>query len=308
MKKHLHTVRASIPRASNARQSWDVRESVEVRIEHDGFVGRGEAAPLPGVSSDSFDEALAALERFVFVPPHAIEELPIASPSARFAAESALYSWLAASRGLPLFRLFAERADRMPLALAIWDDVLPDGAEVVKVKIGMPDDHARLERVRRTFPNAELRLDANRAFGAGVEDRLRALAPFDPAFVEEPAPLEHLFGVRAPFALAIDESVAELDRALGCDAIRVVVIKPTLYGLVRSLEIARRARAAGREVVISHALEGEIARASCAHLALAIGGRAPGLGAHPALRALSGDFRAPFIHALHVDPPERPGL
>jgi L-alanine-DL-glutamate epimerase-like enolase superfamily enzyme len=303
MKVDLRVVRAEIARASNRERSWHERQSVHVRLEHDGFVGWGEAAPLPGVSPDTFADALQALRSFEWPREPVIGALAIASPSARFAAESALHSLAAASRGVPMWSLFAERASSLPIAVALFDDDLSParGAAAIKIKIGRSDDHARLERVRAEFPHVELRLDANRA-----PIDLHSLSRFDPAFVEEPAGV--LAIDRAPCALAVDESLTPevLDHLRA--AVRVVVIKPSLHGLLRSLTMGAHAQSTGREVVISHLLEGPIARAACAHLALAIGGRAPGLGEHPALAPLGSDFCAPYIERLVIHPPDRPGL
>jgi L-alanine-DL-glutamate epimerase-like enolase superfamily enzyme len=91
--------------------------------------------------------------------------------------------------------------------------------------------------------------------------------------------------------------------------VRTFVLKPTLLGgLIRTRSLAERASASGRSFVISHLLEGEIARAACAHLALALGGLAAGLGDHPALARLSGGRHAAWIGPAWIEPPRAAGL
>ena len=53
-------------------------------------------------------------------------------------------------------------------------------------------------------------------------------------------------------------------------------------------------------------MEGIIARCAAAHLALALGGRAAGLGEHPALALLSDGLMAGWIDLAWIEPPERP--
>ena len=55
-------------------------------------------------------------------------------------------------------------------------------------------------------------------------------------------------------------------------------------------------------------MEGPIARAAIAHLALALGGEAAGLGEHPGLLPLSDGLCTPWIEPTQIDPPELPGL
>ena len=75
----------------NAHARWKTRRSVLVTIEDaSGQRGRGEAAPLPGVSRESLDDVISALRALEgsFEPSELdVRNLP---PSLRFAIESAL--------------------------------------------------------------------------------------------------------------------------------------------------------------------------------------------------------------------------
>lgn len=338
MRASLQLLHASIPSVRNARRAWSSRSSVRLILEDaGGRFGVGEAAPLAGFSPETAAQARDALGalRWPDRTPtsweeidRVVESIDPRLPSARFAAETALASIAAQRRGEPLWALFAEEVETLGVASALFTDD-PDELEAtlaelaafdvpaLKLKVGPePEGDARLEQVRRALPGIELRLDANGSFPREtLPERLRSLAGFAPAFVEEPTDLAGMLQLaEAPLPLAVDESLRDdpdeaLERALACDAIGVVVLKPTLLGgLRRCWALAQRARAAGRAVIVSHALEGIIARAAAAHLALAIGGSAAGLGEHAALEPLSDGLVAGWIDVGWIEPPELPGL
>lgn len=341
MHAELQTLHASIAPVSNARRSWTTRTSVRL-ILHDGSrrVGLGEAAPLLGLSPETATEARRALERVAW-PDRAptsiadvraiVDTIDANVPSARFAAETALMSLMASTLGVPLWALFQDEASELPVATALLANDLSSleaaakeaaalGVQAVKVKVGRTDtqtERALLTIVRDALPEAELRLDANGSIDPrALDERLAELADFHPAFIEEPMPLPAMLAHRtpAPFPFAVDESLAgdaeaHLEKALACDAIGAVVLKPTLLGgLGACWQLAQKARRAGRKVVVSHLLEGVIARAAAAHLAVVIGPDAAGLGEHPALDPLSDGLHAGWIDAAWIEPPETPGL
>ncbi len=341
MQAELQTRHATIETVANARRSWSTRNSVRLILDDgEGHLGLGEAAPLPGLSPETASEARRALAKVewptraprTLAEVHAVvETIDPMLPSARFAAETALASMVASVHDAPLWSLWVESApDQIGVAATLWSDD-PEALQAsvaeaaafevrtVKVKIGRQHrdtELAILEMVRHALPHAELRLDANRSIPPEeLPARLDELAGFSPSFLEEPSDLAStLAQSEPPFALAIDESLwpdpeAQLEEALGCDGVGVVVLKPTLLGgLNRCWMLANRARAAGRRVVISHCLEGAIARAAAAHLALALGDEAAGLGDHPALDALSDGLLVGWIDLAWIDTPEMPGL
>ncbi len=260
-----------------------------------------------------------------------VETIDPKLPSARFAAESALASLVASVEGVPLWALWSpSMPDEVGVAATLWSEdpelfqaSLAEAAAfelgTVKLKIGHrpPDaERAALELVRSVLPDAELRLDANRSIPTDeLARRLEALVPFGPAFIEEPCELDAALAFAdPPFPFAIDESLApdpeaRLEAALASDAFGAVVLKPTLLGgLQRCWTLAARAREAGRRVIVTHCLEGAIARAAAAHLALAIGQDAAGLGDHPALEPLSDGLFVGWIDLAWIEPPEMPGL
>jgi len=340
VRAELQTLHATIPPTFNARKRWGSRATVRLLLSDDGEgIGIGEAAPLAGMSTETVNDVRDALAHFDW-PEQAptslagvarvVARIDEAVPSARFAAETALLSLWTSRLGMPLWAAWAEEVSEIPIAATLWgsdDRQLVETARelaayqvpAVKVKIGRAAalDEWLLEAVRGVLPEAELRLDANGALEPDeLDERLAVLSEFYPAFLEEPCALAVIEErAEVPFPMAVDETLAGPDgdaifeRALACEHVGAVVLKPTLLGgLGRCHALARRAKDQGLRAIVSHALEGPIARAACAHLALALGPEAAGLGDHPALEPLSDGLCTPWIDLAWIAPPEEPGL
>jgi L-alanine-DL-glutamate epimerase-like enolase superfamily enzyme len=228
-----------------------------------------------------------------------------AFPTARFALETALCDWLARRRGVSLATLLGggkgeevERNALVPLSTpnlqAHAMDLARAGYRGFKAKVGrsrLAADLRATEALRACLgPDAELRLDANGAFDvAGARALLAQAAAIDAAYVEEPTGGEGLLALGACGApWAADESLVDarladrLLRAAGCGAF---VLKPARLGIFRTLALAREARDAGVQVVITHAMDGPVGLAAACEVALALApdvGRC-GLDPHPGL-------------------------
>ncbi len=222
------------------------------------------------------------------------------SPSARFAIETALLAAAAREMGMPLASLLVPKpAASLPCACVVDDPAAARravlaGVRTLKIKVGPTNGEIdRVIAIHRTAPDAMLRLDANRSWPRDrVASILRALAELPIEFVEEPSANSFaLLTDPLPVPIALDESLALLSpeqttRALASPNLAAIVVKPTLVGgLANAIQLAARAREAGKRVVFSHTLEGPIGTAACAALAVAIGERdtAVGLAPHPAL-------------------------
>lgn len=241
--------------------------------------------------------------------------LPEQAPSARFALETALLDRAARRAGAPLWRLLATAVDEaasepratrrgepvalsalLPssdpsAALALARRYRDQGVSTFKLKVGperlQPQQAVTFERLRAELGDTiHLRADANGSLSrSGLERSLERLSACSVEFIEEPlagAEPERL--ADSPCPIALDESLqhmpeASLERWLRLPPLRVLVLKPTtLGGFGACIALARVARASGRDALVSHAFEGPIGWAACAHLALALGGsRAAGL-------------------------------
>ncbi len=305
------TVRWPIASTGAARGRTE-RAAILVEVStDDGHTGLGEAAPLAGMSTDTLAAAIAGVAALAARAPFSIEgafdviarfaaELTEA-PSARFAIETALLGALASVRCCTIADLLVSSPARS-LPCAVIVDTPEDarravaaGARTLKLKVGPGGDLDRIVAIAAAAPGMPLRLDANRSWPAGrVRERLFALAELPIEFVEEPCGDAHaLLEDPLPCPLALDESVSllsssALDTALASRGLAALVLKPTVIGgFAACLALAARARAAGREVIITHALEGPVGTAACAELALALGGHTAGLAPHSAIAGWS---------------------
>jgi L-Ala-D/L-Glu epimerase len=249
---------------TTAAGAVNARELIVLRIEQDGIVGHGEAAPFEpydGVTVAAVAQVLQ--ERMT----------PTAYPQVHAADEMAFLDLEGRRLGVPVAEPKADSvAVNFTLAGATPEDVAAsaataraDGYDCFKLKVGLADDEARVAAVRDTIgPDALLRLDANGAWSA--EDaigRIRRLAGYGVEFVEQPClTLEDLAFVRRECGvpIAADESVqsaADVQAAALAEACDVVSIKLAPMG---GLSAARRAvdaaRTAGIEPYVSSTLDG----------------------------------------------------
>jgi o-succinylbenzoate synthase len=316
------------PPASDARHVWNERATLLVVVEDsEGGLGLGEAAPLPGYSPDSLDEAwsvLAPLTRSLLVEGAAVtaSELrsateTIASPSARFALESALVDLWARRRGEPAWALLARLRDELfglneaptrpaetgcavaallPLgnkpALEHAERAFSHGVRCFKAKAGVPrawsEELATLRALRRQYPDARLRVDANQSLSPEeLWQRLPAFRELRLEWLEEPtAHFPDGIDWEVGVPLALDESLqaGAPDAAAARDhGVRAFVLKPTtLGGYLRSFALADAAARTGVAVVASHAYEGPLGFSAIAALSLALGADRPpdGLDRH----------------------------
>jgi len=337
-----------IGRAGNARRTWAERTGFLVILrDREGARGAGEASPLPGYSPEEEGRARRALEEARVRPPaplrageppepqlvEALRAVDPGAPSARFALESALLDLAARRAGVSVARLLAgDRAERTVPAAVLLGATDPDraaaearaaaagGAAAIKMKVGRPgrfDEEA--EALRRAGEAAggavRLRADANGAWTPEeARERCALLARESPEYLEQPVGPEELLRFRDPPApIAADESLllpGAAERLLRMEPPPVLVLKPTLLGgFTPVLRLARAAEAAGAAVTVGHALEGPVALAAAAQLALALPGTvlACGLAPHPGLDAW-GAAPPPGVAPSGIRPSGRPGL
>jgi L-Ala-D/L-Glu epimerase len=128
----------------------------------------------------------------------------------------------------------------------------------IKVKVGLPDDEARMAIIAGVFGDLPLRIDANAAWPADVAvRRLRALARFPIASIEQPVDKDDLAGLRrirqeVGMKVMADESVCTLaDARALADAQAVDIFNVRLGkmgGVLAAARICELARERGIEV------------------------------------------------------------
>ncbi len=319
---HLHRAGGPIPRSSNARASWERRDTILVALhDGEGRVGLGEAAPLPGMSSDSIEDVEAELRAWRFagaVEGHAEGcdrfagdlQGAVVCPSARFALELAMLDLVGQTTGCPAWQLLLPPSPAVEVAVSalLGDASAPgaidrarhfvgQGARTLKLKLGahaIACDVAAVTALRGVLGQAIALIgDANGAWSKEMaRSALEMLAPLAFAYVEQPVPSDALDDL-GPTAIPVwaDESLileSTRARALASPHVAGVVLKPTMLGGLRACaDVAQRAHRSGKGVVVTHSLEGPVGLGGCATLAISLGNIAKraGIWPHDALAA-----------------------
>lgn len=290
--------------------SHELREGALLRLtDAEGREGWGDAAPLPGYSPDTLDEATAALRAWARDASGPMGDH--ASPAARWAVAQARADLFATRCGVSLTEAYAEPGMGIgaaapvvalnALLLGSPDDVIAsaaaaraDGYRAAKLKIGRrtPAADAALARaVAEALGPATLRLDANGAWSLDEAVAfVEALGGTPVEYIEEPlADPEGLpdLARRAPAVRwALDESlgVAAETPAVAA-AMRAAVVKPMLgperigwarRELNKGIWMPRSEEAKG-PVVVSSVFESGVGMRHLVALAAALGDAPAGL-------------------------------
>jgi len=287
----------------SARGGFVVREGWLVRLVTDaGLIGYGDCAPLPQAGTESMDSAVACLSGWAATLPGLSLEVALGrvtasaagAPAACCGLETALLDLLAQQAGLPLARWLNPRSSAAVKVNAVLGGVdsqvikralaaVAEGYSVLKLKVGLAAGHEEiplLHDLARCLPaGISLRLDANCAWNEReAGDFLGELAGLPVESVEDPLANPDRAGwfrlqAKVPFPLAADESL----RIMGADTVfnqspvRRVVLKPmVLGGLVTALALARRAREADVECVVTTTVDSAVGVTTALHLAAAV--------------------------------------
>ncbi len=259
------------------RPAWRVRLATT-----DGHVGHGEAAPHAGFGSglQATAAALERVSRLIGRTLAQVAEAPeLGAAEADFALALAALDADARAMGRPLAALLrADHGASVDSHALVRDAAeaavaLAAGATTLKVKITDRADE-RLAAIRAAAPWAALRVDANGRWSREQAVAwLERWAALDLEWIEQPcARLADLAWVAARTAVpvAVDEGVGP-DPGGALEAAAVMVLKPAFLGPpARALRLAERARARGRRVCVTHALESPIGRAGALHVAAAL--------------------------------------
>lgn len=273
------------------------RRDVVVRIsDGDGVEGWGEAA-ANAFYGDTADTVAAILPLYAEVLREhhdpflldAIESDVIQAarrnPAARAAVSAALHDLVGKRLGQPVWRLWGLDPGHAPRSSFTLGMAGPEETRekaraaadrpVLKVKMGRPDDEARLRAIRDEAPDALLYVDANTAWTAKEALRhMPMLEEMDVAFVEQPLHPDDLDGMRmlrrrARLPIVADEScetAADIPRLLG--AVDGINIKLAKAGSLREARrMAEMARAHGLIVMLGCMLESTLGIAAAVQLA-----------------------------------------
>jgi L-alanine-DL-glutamate epimerase-like enolase superfamily enzyme len=276
-----------------ARGSRTTQEVVQLELEHDGVVGRGEAAPVyyRGETTESATELLTQqAPALAGDDPFALEEIGRrlagveGEAGAKAALDAALHDWIGKRLGLPVWRLLGLARDAPPTSYTIGiDSIEGTRARVrrarefraLKVKVGGAEDLARLEAVRAES-EASLRVDANEGWTLeSARELLPALVELGVELVEQPLPAADRDGFHALRELVsrppliVDEGCHDLRDVAAvaeyADGINVKLAKSG--GLREAVRMIHAARALGLRVMLGCMVESQLGIAPAAAIA-----------------------------------------
>lgn len=276
-----------------ARGSRTSQTVVQVELEHDGIVGRGEASPIyyRGESPESAREFLATTAPpLVGNDPFALEAIEErledveGEAAGKAALDAALHDWIGQRLGVPVWRLLGLSPDAPPTSYTISIDSLEGtrdrarrarGFRALKIKVGGTEDLARVEAVREES-DAPLRVDANEGW---TVDSARELMPelirLEVELVEQPFAAADVDSFRAlrevspRLPVIVDEGchdLADVAPAAGyADGINVKLAKSG--GLREAVRMIHAARALGLRVMLGCMVESQLGVAPAAAIA-----------------------------------------
>lgn len=202
-----------------SRGSRTEAKVLTVRVQRDGITGWGECVPYA-----RYDETLESVTAQVEGLPVAISRADLQSAlpagAARNAVDCALWDLEAKQAGKRVWELagLAEPGPEITaytLSLDTPEAMRQQAAKhafrpLLKIKLGTPDDMARLEAVRAGAPKSAIIVDANEGWSAEVyTDLAPHLLRLGVQLVEQPLPAdqdEALIGMERPVPVCADES------------------------------------------------------------------------------------------------------
>jgi L-Ala-D/L-Glu epimerase len=277
-----------------ARGSRTNQTVVQVELEHDGIVGRGEASAVyyRGESVDAVVDFLSTTAPpLVGDDPFALEDIEErledvdGLSGGKSALDGALHDWIGKRLGVPLWRLLGLSPAAPHTSFTIGIDTIEGTRERVrrarefrslKVKVGGAEDLERLDAVREEAPDAAIRVDANEGWSL---DSARELMPelirLGVEFVEQPFPAGDIDSFNAlkelqpRLPVIVDEGCQNLTdvapAAAYADGINVKLAKSG--GVREAVRMIHAARALGLHVMLGCMVESQLGVAPAAALA-----------------------------------------
>ncbi len=268
-----------------SRGTWTTRRNCFVRIERDGLVAYGEAAPIARYN-ETAESAAAFIEKASPVLGRDLGEYAVrfgeveavgpGEHAAKAALDMAVLDWVGKRLKMPLWRLLGlGRAKTVTTTYSIGIDEVSVMQEkvrqagdfgVYKIKVGTPDDRKILEGIR-AVTSKPLRTDANEGWKTREEalDMIDWMAGLGVELVEQPLPAARLedyawLKERVKIPIFADESLilpSDLPRiAPYFHGVNVKLMK--CGGVQEAVRLAGMARALGLKLMIGCMIESSL--------------------------------------------------
>ncbi|MDQ2094511.1 N-acetyl-D-Glu racemase DgcA [Rhodalgimonas zhirmunskyi] len=248
-----------------SRGSRTEAKVLTVRIEDAGVEGWGECVPYARYG-ETLESVAAEIEGLPdSLSREALYDL-LPAGAARNAVDCALWDLEAKKAGKRVWELAGLPAPgpeitAYTLSLDTPENMQAQAAKnahrpLLKIKLGTPDDMARLEAVRAGAPASKIIVDANEGWSAEVyADLAPHLVRLGVALVEQPLPAgedEALIGMTRPVPVCADESCHDRATLSGLkgkyDVVNIKLDKTG--GLTEALRLRDAARAGGYDVMV----------------------------------------------------------
>ncbi|MCB1389143.1 MAG: dipeptide epimerase [Rhodobacteraceae bacterium] len=248
-----------------SRGSRTEAKVLTVRVEREGVTGWGECVPYA-----RYGETLESVAAEIAGLPEGIDrralQQALPAGAARNAVDCALWDWEAKRAGRRVWQLAGLPAPGPEITCYTLSLDTPERMRaaaarnahrpILKIKLGTPDDMARLEAVRAGAPAARIVVDANEGWSAEVYSELAPhLLRLGVAMVEQPLPAGQdamLAGIARPLPVCADESCHDRASLPGLagkyDMVNIKLDKTG--GLTEALALRDAARAAGYRVMV----------------------------------------------------------
>jgi L-alanine-DL-glutamate epimerase-like enolase superfamily enzyme len=277
-----------------SRGTWTTRRNAFVRIERDGVVGLGEAAPIARYS-ETAESAAAFIEkarpvlqkdlREYAVRFGEIEALGPGEHAAKAALDMAVLDWVGRKLGEPVWRLLGLGRDKVVTTtysigideVPVMQQKLRDAPDfgVYKIKVGTPDDRKIIEGIR-AVTDKPLITDANEGWKTKEEalEMIDWMADQGVELVEQPMPADRLedqawLKERVKIPIFADECLirpSDLPRiAPYFHGVNVKVMK--CGGLQEAVRLAGMGRALGLKLMIGCMIESSLGISAAAAVA-----------------------------------------
>jgi len=267
---------------------------VFVRVERDGLVGWGEAAPNVRYQQ-SAEQTSAAIEKARplieagdwrhYVDLRAQWERAIPDQSCACAAlDIAILDWVGRKLHVPLYRLFGLDASKTPVTTFSIGIDTPEVIKekvneakdfpVLKIKVGTEND-AQIVAAVREATDRPLRVDANEGWRDKEQalERIQWLQRMGVELIEQPLPAAMIdetawLRERVEIPIIADEAVTragDIPKLAGAyDGINIKLMKAG--GIQEALRMIHVARALGLKIMLGCMIESSVAIAAAAHI------------------------------------------
>jgi L-Ala-D/L-Glu epimerase / N-acetyl-D-glutamate racemase len=277
-----------------ARNSSDFKDNVFVRIERDGVVGYGEAAPNVRYGEDAAKTTQRMNETKTIFQDNdwhhyvniktALDKSIADQSCAKCALDIALMDWVGKKLNTPLYRLFGLDKNQTPLTTFSIGIDTPEVIKqkikeaeaypLLKIKVGKENDAEILDTVR-SVTDKPLRVDANEGWKTKevALEKIKWLETMGVEFIEQPLPaamIEETRWLRERINMPIiaDEAVksaADIPLlASAYDGINIKLMKAG--GMQEALTMIHMARALGMKIMMGCMIESSVAITAAAHL------------------------------------------